>query len=43
VPLPERAQQGLTVLVTEVLDDVDEEKSVSQWSVGSSRPARANE
>ena len=43
MPLAERVEQPLTVLVAEVLDDVDEEERVLQWSVGSSSPARANE
>jgi hypothetical protein len=43
VPLSERFEEPLTVLVAEVLDDIDEEERVLQRSVGSSSPARANE
>jgi hypothetical protein len=43
VPLAKGFEQLFTVLVAELLNDVDEEERVFQWSVGSSSPARANE
>ena len=43
VPFSKRGQQLLGVLVPKVVDDVDEEQRVSQRSVDSSRPERANE
>jgi len=43
VTLAERREELLALLVSEVLDDVDEEEGVLQWSVGSSNPVRANE
>jgi hypothetical protein len=43
VALAKGREKLFAVLVAKVLDDVDEEQRVVQWSVGSSSPALANE